>query len=97
MCVDMLWNFNVITSHIWIVIKGLYSCNSYWDIDDDDYTRGTPYDLKKDMIDNESLKYISIKGLNLAPSELENGRWWLPKQEHSPYSSIWDVYFPEEE
>ena len=59
----MLWNANVLTSLILIVMKGLCSCNSYWAIDDDDYTRGRTYDLNQAMIDNLRLKYILIKGL----------------------------------
>ena len=36
---------NVLGSLIWIVMKGLYSCNSYWAIDDHNYERDRPYDL----------------------------------------------------
>ena len=41
---------NVLTLLIWIVIKWLYSCNSYWAIGDEDYTSDRPYDPNKVMI-----------------------------------------------
>ena len=28
-CLIMMWYVNVLTSHVWIIMKGKYSCNSY--------------------------------------------------------------------
>jgi len=34
----------------------IFSCNSYWSIDGNDYTTVRPYDLNKSMIDNTGVK-----------------------------------------
>ena len=51
----MIWDAKVLTSLIWIEMKGLVLKNSYWAIDGDDYIRGRPYDLTK--------LWLIIKGL----------------------------------
>ena len=42
-CYEMLMSYSHLYELWW---KDLYSYTSYWAIDDDDYTRGRPYDLK---------------------------------------------------
>ena len=82
---------NVLTSLLLIVMKGLYSCNSYWSMMMMMFIQGL-----------DPMTYIKLwwlvktfqNGLSLAPSELDNGRWWLSIEEDSSYSSIWGVHSP---
>ena len=63
-------NVNVLTSPIWIVMKGQNSCNSYWAMIIMNIQGLDPMTYKKLWWD---IKDISKRDSSLAPSELEWG------------------------
>ena len=80
-------NVNVLTSPIWIVMKGKYSCNSYWAMMMMMIIQGIdPMTYITKWISIKTLKSFQ-KGLSLAPSELDNGRFILSIEKDSPNSS----------
>ena len=69
-------------------IKEMYSYNYYLDMMMINIWGLDPMTYNKLWLLIKTSKDISIKGHNLSPSELDNGRWWHPIEEDLPYSSI---------
>ena len=97
MCLIMKWYVNVLTSLIWIEIKGLYSYNYYWAMIMVIFIQGLdPMTYIKWWWLIKTLKTFQ-KGLSLDPSELDNGKWWLPYKkihrivQHEVLTPVWGI------